>query len=205
MGLFPQQFIDDLRLQANILQVVQEYVPLKRAGRTYKGLCPFHSEKTSSFHVDPEKSFFHCFGCNTGGDVFKFIELQEKVAFPDAVRMLAQKFGLSLPEQSEGASDDARRDAALREAMLKVHEIAAAHFRAQLAAPAGARARQQLKDRDVTPQTIEQLGLGLAPNSRDGLKAVLVKQGFAESLLIQSGLLVQRDNGEVIDRFRSRL
>ena len=70
MALFPQRFIDDLRLQTNIVQVVQEYVPLKRVGRTYKGLCPFHSEKTPSFHVDPDKGFFHCFGCHAGGDVF---------------------------------------------------------------------------------------------------------------------------------------
>ena len=112
MGLFPQQFIDDLRLQANIVQVVQEYVPLKRAGTTYKGLCPFHSEKTPSFHVNPDKGFFHCFGCGVGGDVFKFLELHEKVGFQDAVRMLAQKFGVTLPERSEGSEDDAaRRDA----------------------------------------------------------------------------------------------
>src|SRR5262245_35986384 len=150
MGLFPQQFIDDLRLQANILQVIQEYVPLKRAGRTYKGLCPFHSEKTPSFHVDPEKVFFHCFGCNNGGDVFKFVELNEKVSVPEAVRMLAQKVGLSVPEDVEGSSDDARRDAQLRETLLKVHETAAAHFREQLAAPAGTRARQQLKERGLT-------------------------------------------------------
>ena len=76
---------------------MQDYVPLSRAGTTYKGLCPFHSEKTPSFHVDPEKGFFHCFGCDAGGDVFKFLELHEKVAFPDAVRMLAQKFGVALP------------------------------------------------------------------------------------------------------------
>src|SRR5262245_35795136 len=129
MGLFPQQFIDDLRLQANILQVIQEYVPLKRAGRTYKGLCPCHSEKTPSFHVDPEKGFFHCFGCNAGGDVFKFIELHEKVAFPEAVRMLAQKAGVSIPEETDGGSEDARRDAQLRETLLKAHEVAAAYFR----------------------------------------------------------------------------
>ena len=102
MGLFPQQFIDDLRLQANIVQVVQEYVPLKRAGTTYKGLCPFHSEKTPSFHVNPDKGFFHCFGCGVGGDVFKFLELHEKVGFQDAVRMLAQKFGVALPEPKRG-------------------------------------------------------------------------------------------------------
>ena len=203
--LFPQQFIDDLRLQANLVQVVQEYVPLKRVGTKYKGLCPFHSEKTPSFHVDPDRGFFHCFGCGAGGDVFKFLELHEKVGFPDAVRLLAQKFGMTLPEPSEGQSDDARRDAALRETLLKVHEIAAAYFREALASPAGARARQQLKDRAVAPQTIELLGLGYAPNSRDGLKDRLLAQGFAEGPLLQSGLVIRRDNGDLVDRFRHRL
>ena len=205
MLLFPQQFIDDLRLQANIVQVVQEYVPLKRAGTTYKGLCPFHSEKTPSFHVNPEKGFFHCFGCGVGGDVFKFLELHEKVAFPDAVRLLAQKFGMALPELSGADNDDARRDASLREALLKVHEIAAAYFREQLAGPSGARARQQLADRDVAPGTIDQLALGFAPGGRDALLQRLQQQGFAESLLLQSGLVVRRDTGEMVDRFRNRL
>ena len=204
MGLFPQQFIDDLRLQANIVQVVQEYVPLKRVGNTYKGLCPFHSEKTPSFHVNPEKGFFHCFGCGVGGDVFKFLEMHEKLAFPDAVRTLAQKFGLALPERSEGSEDEARRDSALREALLKVHEVAAAYFREQLAGPAGARARQQLADRDVTPSTVDALGLGFAPG-REGLKARLLELGFAQGLLLQSGLIVQRDNGDIVERFRNRL
>ena len=204
MGLFPQQFIDDLRLQANIVQVVQEYVPLKRVGNTYKGLCPFHSEKTPSFHVNPEKGFFHCFGCGVGGDVFKFLEMHEKLAFPDAVRTLAQKFGLALPERSEGSDDEARRDSAVREALLKVHEVAAAYFREQLAGPAGARARQQLADRDVTPSTVDALGLGFAPG-REGLKARLLELGFAQGLLLQSGLIVQRDNGDIVERFRNRL
>ena len=204
MALFPQQFIDDLRLHANIVQVVQEYVPLKQAGRVYKGLCPFHSEKTPSFQVDPEKGFFYCFGCHAGGDVFKFLELHEKVAFPDAVRLLAQKFGVALPELSEG-DDSTRENAALREALLKAHEIAAAYFQEQLATPAGARARQQLRDRDVSPQTIQQLGLGFAPNSRDGLKSRLLNQGFSEGALLQSGLVVRRDDGSMVDRFRSRL
>src|SRR5258708_15895380 len=147
MALFPQTFIDDLRLQANILQVVQEYVTLRKAGTSYKGLCPFHSEKTPSFQVHPEKGFFHCFGCGVGGDVFKFLELHEKVGFQDAVRLLAQKFGVSLPETSDANPDDSRRDSALREELLKVHEIAAAHFREQLAGPPGVRARQQLTER----------------------------------------------------------
>jgi DNA primase len=205
MALFPQQFIDDLRLHANIVQVVQEYVPLKRAGTTFKGLCPFHSEKTPSFHVNPEKGFFHCFGCGVGGDVFKFLALHEKLAFPEAVKLLAQKSGIALPERSEGNDDDARRDAGLREALLKAHEIAAAYFREQLAGSAGARARQQLSERDVSGETIERLGLGYAPAARDGLKNRLLKQGFAQGLLMQSGLIVQRDTGEVVDRFRNRL
>ena len=205
MALFPQRFIDDLRLQANIVQVVQEYVPLKRAGNTFKGLCPFHSEKTPSFHVNPEKGFFHCFGCGVGGDVFKFLELHEKLAFPDAVRLLAQKFGVALPEMSESDGEDSRRDTALREALLKVHELASAYFREQLGGPAGTRARKQLADRDVAPATIDALGLGFAPPTRDALMKRLLQQGFSESLLLQSGLIVRRDTGEVVDRFRNRL
>jgi DNA primase len=218
MALFPQSFIEDLRLHANIVQVVQEYVSLKRAGRVYKGLCPFHSEKTPSFQVDPEKSFFYCFGCQKGGDVFKFIELQENVGFAEAVKILAQKSGLAVPEPTEN-DPTARQDAALREALLKMHEIAAVYFQEQLAGPAGGRARQQLRDRGVNDQTIEQLGIGYAPPARDGLKTRLAAQGFSPALLVQSGLVVQRDSestgsgspqgaardGNFVDRFRNRL
>jgi DNA primase len=204
MSLFPQRFIDDLRLQANILTVVQEYVPLKKAGTVYKGLCPFHSEKTPSFQVNPDKGFFYCFGCQAGGDVFKFLELHEKVTFPDAVRMLAQKFGVTLPELVDDNAE-ARRDAALRESLLKAHEIAAAYFREQLMNPTGARARQQLNDRGISARAIEQLGLGFAPQSRDGLKNRLISQGFAQAVLVQGGLLRQREGGEVVDLFRNRL
>jgi DNA primase len=204
VGLFPQQFIDDLRLQVNILQVIQEYVSLKKMGATWKGLCPFHSEKTPSFHVNPEKGFFHCFGCNVGGNVFKFLELHEKIGFPDAVRMLALKAGMSIPETVDGDREEGH-DAKSREAMLKIHEIAALYFREMLASPAGARARQQLADRDVPADTILQLGLGFAPNSREGLKSRLLAQGFAQGVLLQSGLILQRDSGDVIDRFRNRL
>src|SRR5215510_1270625 len=205
LGLFPQTFIDDLRLQANIVQIVQEYVPLKKVGNTYKGLCPFHSEKTPSFHVNPDKGFFHCFGCGVGGNVFKFLELHEKASFPESVRMLAQKVGMTIPETVDGDAADARRDTQMREALQKIHEIAAQYFREQLAGPAGARARQQLAQRDVPRETIEQLGLGFAPSSRDGLKTRLLAQGFSQSVLLQSGLVVQRENGDVVDRFRNRL
>src|SRR5918994_3692119 len=112
MALFPQRFIEDLKQQADIVVVIQDYVSLKKAGATYKGLCPFHGEKTPSFQVNRDKGFFHCFGCGVGGDVFKFLELHEKVGFQDSVKLLAQRFGVTLPERSEGGDDDAaRRDA----------------------------------------------------------------------------------------------
>jgi DNA primase len=203
MALFPQSFIDDLRTHANIVQVIQEYVPLKARGQRHWGLCPFHSEKSPSFSVDPDKGFFHCFGCKAGGDVFKFLELHEKLGFQDAVRLLAQKFGMAVPEADE--SDEARHDARLRESLLKAHEVAAAYFREQLASAQGQRARQQLNERGVTPKVGEALGIGFAPPGRHGLKERLLGQGFAQGLLLQSGLLAQRDNGDVVDRFRNRL
>ncbi len=203
MSLFPQSFLDDLRLQADIVQVIQDYVPLKRSGATYKGLCPFHGEKTPSFHVNREKGFFHCFGCGVGGDVFKFLELHEKLAFPEAVRQLAQRFGVPIPESADRRDADA--SSTEREALLKAHEVAEAYFREQLASPAGAVARRQLQQRGVTEATIQALGLGYAPVARDGLKARLLAQGLALPLIVRSGLVATRENGDTVDRFRHRL
>ena len=203
MALFPQQFIDDLKHQADIVTVVQDYVSLKKVGATYKGLCPFHGEKTPSFHVNRDKGFFHCFGCGVGGDVFKFLELHDKVGFQDSVKLLAQRFGMALPELEQ--SDEQRTSAADREELLKVHEAAAAWFRDQLATPAGARIRAQISGRDVSDATSQALGLGFAPRTRDGLKQALLKQGYSQGLLLRAGLLVQREDGDVIDRFRNRL
>ena len=121
----------------------------KKSGATYKGLCPFHGEKTPSFHVNKDKGFFHCFGCGVGGDVFKFLELHDKLGFADAVKQLAQRFGLPLPELEQ--SDDQRAASAERETLLKVHEVAAAWFQQQLASPAGARIRAQIANRGITP------------------------------------------------------
>src|SRR5687767_9124822 len=161
-------------MHADIVQVVQEYVTLRKSGATYKGLCPFHSEKTPSFTVNRDKGFFHCFGCGAGGDVVKFLELQEKLGFQDAVRHLAQKFGLKVPEPEVNRESDAVE----REALLKVHERAAAYFRVQLAAPGGTRSRQYLRERGLTAETTEELALGLAPKSRDGLRETLLREGF---------------------------
>jgi DNA primase len=203
VALFPQTFLEDLKHHADIVVVIQDYVSLKKVGATYKGLCPFHGEKTPSFHVNRDKGFFHCFGCGVGGDVFKFLELHEKVGFPDAVKQLAQRFGMTVPELEQ--NEEQRASTAEREGLLNVHEAAAAWFREQLASPTGARIQQQIAARGINAATSAALGLGFAPPAREGLKQALLKQGFSQALLLRAGLLVQRDDGGVIDRFRNRL
>ncbi|MGE0393053.1 MAG: DNA primase [Vicinamibacterales bacterium] len=203
MALLPQNFIEDLKLQADIVTVIQDYVSLKKVGATYKGLCPFHGEKTPSFHVNRDKGFFHCFGCNVGGDVIKFVELHEKVGFFEAVKLIAGRFGITVPEPEQ--TDEQRASSAERESLLAVHEAAAKWFREQLATPAGARIRTQIADRGVTDATSEVLGLGFAPPGRDGLTRHLLKIGFAQSLLVRGGLAFEREDRSLVDRFRSRL
>lgn len=204
MARYPQTFIDEVKNAADIVTVVSDYVSLKKSGARFKGLCPFHAEKSPSFSVDRDKGFFHCFGCQVGGDVFKFIELQEKVGFADAVRQLAQRFGIPVPDLEQ--TDEGRESAAEREALLKIHEVAAAYFREQLAAPAAARIREYLlRNRGLTQKTIDELGLGYAPASRDGLRQRLVQQGFTPNVFLKSGLVLSRDEGAEVDRFRNRL
>jgi len=203
MPLFPASFVDDLKSHVDIVQIVQERVPLRKSGATWKGLCPFHGEKTPSFHVNGDKGFFHCFGCGVGGDVIKFVELSDKVSFPEAVRQLAARAGLTVPEAEDSKQDaESSRE---REGLLKAHEVAAAWFREQLAAPVGAAARRLIKEaRGMTDETIALLGIGFAP-AAGGLRARLLQEGFTEPLLLKSGLLVQRDEGPARDRFRNRL
>jgi DNA primase len=203
MPLFPASFIDDLKSHADIVQVVQERVPLRRAGTSWKGLCPFHGEKTPSFNVHGDKGYFKCFGCGAAGDVIKFVELYDKLAFPEAVRQLAGRFGLTVPDSEDSKEDvEANRD---REALLKAHEVAALWFREQLQTPAGAAARRLLAERGVTAEMLDRQGIGYAPSSREALKNHLLKAGFAPALLVRSGLLVQRDEGTIVDRFRTRI
>lgn len=201
---FPQSFIDEVRAAADIVAVVSDSVSLRKAGSTYKGLCPFHGEKTPSFTVNRDKGFFHCFGCGVGGDVFKFVELQEKIGFQDALRHLAQRFGIPIPETEAG--DAPRESAAEREALTKIHEVAAQHFREQLESPTGARIRQYLlTERGLTEETIAALQLGYAPPGRDLLRQRLLKHGFSPQQLVTSGLVSRRDDGSEVDRFRNRL
>ncbi len=204
MALFPQSFIDEVRAAADIVTVVSDSVSLRKAGATYKGLCPFHGEKTPSFTVNRDKGFFHCFGCGVGGDIFKFIELQDKIGFQEAVRTLALRFGIPIPEME--ATGEQRETAAEREALVKIHEIAVTHFREQLESAAGARIREYLlKERGLTQETIGKLQIGFAPQGRDALRQRLLKQGFSPLQLVTSGLISRRDDGSEADRFRNRL
>ena len=202
MALFPQSFLDDLRLQADIVQVVQETVSLRRVGSRYVGLCPFHNEKTPSFGVNREEGFFHCFGCGVGGNVFKFVELHERLSFPEAVRVLARKFGVAIPEGT-----DANRDAAAdgeRENLIALHEVAAKFYRDVLASEAGRRGRDLLDKRGLDPQIIQTLGYGFAPPGRDTLLSHLKSKGLDPKLAVKAGLVADRD-GRLSDRFWNRL
>jgi DNA primase len=204
MALFPQSFVEDLKAQTDLVAVVNEVTPLRKAGASWKGLCPFHQEKTPSFNVHPDKGFFKCFGCGVGGDVVKFVELCQKVPFPEAVRLLATRAGMTVPE-TEGGPDE-RAAAAERESLLKLHDVAAAFYEAQLASPAGARARQELESRGISPQTRATFKYGYAPAAgRDTLHGLFAADRVPLPLQLKSGLVTRRDDDRVVDRFRNRL
>ena len=204
MPLFPQSFLDELKAVADIVAVVSDTVPLRKAGVTYKGLCPFHGEKTPSFNVNPDKGFFKCFGCGVGGDVIKFVELRDRVGFAEAVKTLAARFGMPVPE-AEGQREN-ETAIAEREALLKMHEIAAAFYRAQFDSPAAKRAREDVEKRGLTPETWQTFGYGYAPAvAKDALHPELLAKGFPKELVVRSGLAMMRDDGRIVDRFRNRL
>ncbi len=203
MALFPTSFVEDLKTQTDIVSVIGDVVSLKKTGGTYKGLCPFHQEKTPSFNVNPAKGIFKCFGCGAGGDVVSFIELHQKISFPEAVRYLAQRAGIQVPE-AEGSNED-RVVAAEREALVQLHEQAASFYRDQLATPAAARGRRDLDTRGLTPSTRDKFGYGFAPaGGRDTLQALFTAHKIPVPLQLKSGLVMDRD-GRLVDRFRNRL
>ena len=188
------QFTETVRNSADIVRVVSDYVSLKGAGNAFKGLCPFHSEKTPSFSVHREKQIFHCFGCGAGGDVFSFVMLAEKVSFPEAVRTVAEKCGVPIPAAL--GLDDKKFDE--RQHLFEIYERAASYFHQKLSADEAAPARQVLEKRQIQPQYLERFRLGYAPAA--GLSNYL-----RLSDPVGSGLFVKNDGGEVYDRFRRRL
>lgn len=195
-------FAEQLKSQLNIVDVVGQYVRLKRsgAGPRYVGLCPFHSEKTPSFGVHSTLQFYKCFGCEASGDVFKFVMELESLTFPETLKLLAERYGIPMPERQRSDDPDTQRRAAL----LEMHEFAAETFQTNLRSPAGAEARSYLESRGVTRASLDEFRLGLSDAS--GQQVFQRLQKFGPALLEESGLVIKRQEaGGFYDRFRARL
>lgn len=195
--------IELIREKLDIVEVVREYVPsLRRAGRNYKANCPFHNEKTPSFTVNPEKKIFFCFGCSTGGDIFKFVMDIEGLTFPEAARKLAQKAGVEFgDERSHTISPEDRERLELK----KILTAAAAFYHKALFSPAGEKARLYLGERRLSKATVERFELGWAPAGGAALMDELKEKGWSRDTAMKAGLVTEREGGRVGDTFRGRI
>ncbi len=203
--MFSEDIISRVRDSVDIVDLISGYVSLKKTGKNHLGLCPFHAEKTPSFNVNPEKQIFHCFGCGAGGDVFKFLELQEGLNFPETVRQLAGKAGIPLPADSGSRREDKKAEDE-RKALLTIIADASSYYRKELEGPAGNAARAYLKKRGVTDQVVQDFALGFSRHEWDGLLKELKHKGYAFSQMEKAGLIVKRSEGEgYYDRFRGRI
>ncbi|MGR4069372.1 DNA primase [Billgrantia sp. C5P2] len=204
-GQIPQRFIDDLLARVDVVEVVGERVQLKKTGRNYSGLCPFHQEKTPSFTVSADKQFYHCFGCGAHGNALRFLMEYDKLRFPEAVEQLAARQGLEVPR--EGA-DDPRAQARERKRQEGVNllELAASFYRERLKMPEGLAAREYLARRGLSEEVQRDFGIGYAPDDWEALKRHLSARDIAETVQVEYGLLVQREeSGRTYDRFRDRV
>jgi len=202
MNYYPDEIIEEVRLSNDLVEVVSEYVRLEKRGGGYFGLCPFHNEKTPSFHVEPVRQFYYCFGCNNGGNVFHFIMNIENLSFPDALRLLADRAGIVLPEPDNQEEQQRIR---LRKRIIEINRAAARFYFSCLASEKGREALKYLHSRGLSNRIIRQFGLGYAPDEWSSLSDHLLREGFEESILIQSGLAIKSKNGGLIDRFRGRI
>jgi DNA primase len=195
--------IREVKQRVDIVELVSEYVTLQKTGRNFKGLCPFHSEKHASFFVFPEQQTWHCFGaCGTGGDIFSFVMKKEGVDFGDALRLLAQRVGLTL--RTAEAGDKAEDEKKQR--LFQINEAAAEYYHHLLSSTkAGEAARTYLTGREVAPETIKEFRLGFSPDTWETIKNYLLNKGYREEELVQAGLLVEKEDGGNYDRFRKRL
>ena len=197
---FPQNFLDELVARNDIVDVVSSYVHLTKKGSNLFGLCPFHSEKTGSFSVSPDKQIFYCFGCKKGGGVVNFIMEEEGLSFPDAVHFLAKRAGMEVPEE-DGDREAGRR----RQRLLDLNREAARFYYGLLHKDEGAAVRAYLQKRKILPATAVKFGMGAAPDSWDTLLTAMTAKGYTKSELISAGLVVQGKNGRLYDKFRNRL
>lgn len=194
-----QDFIEAVRSAGDIVAVVSEYVPLKQAGVRLKGLCPFHQEKTPSFSVDADSQLFYCFGCQTGGDIFKFVQLYENVGFGESLEMLAERFGVPIPNRTVSTDDPLAR-------LWKLNRDAATFYQEALASETGTGCREYLATRGLREETARRLGVGYAPASWDALLNHLLAKKYSPAEIEKSGLAVPRKGGRGhYDRFRDRL
>lgn len=194
------EFRDQVKSSVDIVNVIGEYVRLRKTGTRYAGLCPFHNEKTPSFSVNPQHQFFKCFGCGEAGDVIGFVMKREGLGFFEALKLLAERNGIPVPKRSGHEDEDAKA----RAAIYRIHEIAEAEFRRLLTSDAGTEARRYLQGRGVSTDSMERFSLGYAPRN-SALLRLLGKEGFAPIEIENSGLALKREDGTFYERFRNRL
>jgi DNA primase len=201
---YPQTFIDDLKRQADIVRVIQDYVQLKKKGANWMACCPFHKEKTPSFSVSPAKEIFYCFGCHKGGSVFTFVMEIERVAFPEAIKIVADKVGMPLPKMVDDSRFEARRQES--DQIIQLNSWAMEWWQQQLeSSNEGRIAREYLKEREITEETQKTFRLGYAPDSWEALSSFLRHKGATQEHIDRSGLVVKKEEGGSYDRFRGRL
>jgi DNA primase len=201
-GRIKPEDIDGLRERADIVEVVSDYVQLKKAGRLFKGLCPFHDEKTPSFMVDPVKQLYHCFGCGEGGNIYTFLMKKEGLEFREAVERLASRLGYQL--HYEGLDRSFKKQEGKRERLLRLHRFAAELYQGLLYSEAGRRAREYLSGRGLREDTWKTFSLGYAPAQWDSLYRRAVQKGFSNQEILESGLFIKGEKG-IYDRFRDRV
>ncbi len=201
-GYLPDDFIDNLREQTDIVEVIGQFVELRRRGQNWVGLCPFHTEKTPSFTVTPSKDMFKCFGCGKGGDIYSFMMDHQQLSFSQALEQLAERAGIPMPRQVGAASDDSGR-----KRLFYANEFAREYYNGQLTGgKSGAKALKYVKKRGLDDKLIAEFELGWAPQEREGLKKAALDHGIAEDDLVTAGLLsVSEQDGKKFDRFRNRL
>ena len=195
--------ITEVKQRLDIVELVSEYVTLQKAGRNFKGLCPFHSEKHASFFVFPEQQSWHCFGaCGTGGDIFSFVMKREGLDFGQALRLLAQRGGITLsPLEAPGKAEDEKK-----ERLFQINEAATEYYHHLLSSTkAGEAARSYLERRKVVPETIKEFRLGFSPDAWETIKNYLLGKGYTEKELVEAGLIIEKEEGGSYDRFRNRL
>jgi len=201
---YSDEIIDQVRDATDIVSVIGQSVRLKKAGRRYVGLCPFHNEKTPSFSVDPERQMYYCFGCHKGGNVFTYLQEHDNMTFPEAVQTLADRAGIKLPEKQYRPGEKKARDEKMQ--LLDLNKVAATWFFMQLQKPAGREGLDYLRKRELTDATIRSFGLGFAPADSTSLLSYLKSRGYSDELIRKSGLMnVDEMRGRMYDRFRGRV